>query len=221
MIRVLGRRNSMNVQKVMWALGELGLDYQRDDVAGSFGLPDGYATQNPNQTVPTLQDNGLTLWESNACVRYLARTYGHGVLWPEDAAALAVADQWMDWQQTTLAPPFFQIFINEIRVPPDKRDAAAVAAGVERCARLFRMLDEQLGATDFLAGRGLSMADIPVGTMTYRYFAMDIRRPELPHLEAWYARLCERPAYRKHVMIAFGTNHEEWLAEERRNAGIQ
>ena len=89
MITVLGRRNSANVQKVMWTLGELGLAYQRHDVGGSFGYPDDYP--NPNRVVPCIRDGDLTLYESNACVRYLARRYGAGSLWPQDPAA-AIAD---------------------------------------------------------------------------------------------------------------------------------
>ena len=50
MISVLGRRNSANVQKVMWSLGELHLPYQRNDVGGSFGYPEDYA--NPTRLFP-------------------------------------------------------------------------------------------------------------------------------------------------------------------------
>ena len=120
MITVYGRRNSMNVQKVMWTLGELGLEYHRHDVAGSFGFPPEYQNLNPNGVVPTIQDGDLTLWESNACVRYLARTYGEGSLWPSDAITLAHGDQWMDWASSTMNPAFFGIFMNLIRVPAER-----------------------------------------------------------------------------------------------------
>ena len=105
-IEVFGRRNSANVQKVMWVLGELGLAYKRHDVAGSFGVPPGYSELNPNPVVPTIRDGDLTLWESNACVRYLSREYGsleglgadtdRPMLWPQDRNTLAHADQWME-----------------------------------------------------------------------------------------------------------------------------
>jgi glutathione S-transferase len=44
------------------------------------------------------------------------------------------------------------------------------------------------------------MGDIPVATFLYRYFTLDIDRPRLPRLEAWYERLCGRPAYRIAVL---------------------
>ena len=143
-IEVYGRRNSLNVQKVMWALGELGLGYHRHDVGGSFGYPDDYAALNPNPLVPALADGEVRMWESNACVRYLARTYGEGGLWPGDPAALACADQWMDWQATRLAPAFLPAFIQLIRMPEEQRNSQAIEAGLASAATLYRLLDRHL-----------------------------------------------------------------------------
>ena len=221
MITVYGRRNSMNVQKVMWTLGELGLEYHRHDVAGSFGFPPEYQNLNPNGVVPTIQDGDLTLWESNACVRYLARTYGEGSLWPSDAITLAHGDQWMDWASSTMNPAFFGIFMNLIRVPAERANMQQVAASVDRCATLARHLDGHLADQSFMAGDSLTIGDISLGCVFYRYFNLDIDRPDVPSLKAWYGRLCERKAYQKHVMIPFGSNAEEWLVEEKKNAGVQ
>ena len=221
MITVYGRRNSMNVQKVMWTLGELGLEYHRLDVAGSFGFPPEYQGLNPNGVVPTIQDGELTLWESNACVRYLARTYGQGSLWPSDPIALAHGDQWMDWASSTMNPAFFGIFMNLIRLPAERANMQQVAASVDRCETLVQHLDRHLADQPFMAGDSLTIGDISLGCVFYRYFNMKIERPEVPNLSAWYERLCERQAYRKHVMIPFGSNAEEWLAEEKKSAGVQ
>ncbi|MCB1692841.1 MAG: glutathione S-transferase family protein [Pseudomonadales bacterium] len=211
----------MNVQKVMWALGEMGISYERKDVAGSFGLPEAYTRINPNGVVPGIVDGDLTLWESNACVRYLARTYGQGTLWPTDGIALAHADQWMDWASSSVNPPFFQIFMNMIRLPADKADTTQIEAGVRNCARVLMILDTHLAHRRYVAGDALTMGDIPLGAMMYRYFTLDISRPSLPNVERWYEHLVERDAYRKHVMIPFGHNADQWLVEEQKNAGIQ
>jgi len=221
MITIWGRRNSLNVQKVMWTLGELGLDYERRDVAGSFGFPDDYGKINPNGVVPTIADGGLTIWESNACVRYLARTYGKGTLWPDDAAQLAQADQWMDWATTTMNPAFFQIFMNMIRIPAERADAGQIEGGTRNCARLAQRLDDHLAGRSFMAGEHLTIGDIPLGCVFYRYFNLDVDRPHVPNVVAWYERLCSRATYQKHVMIPFGTNADEWLVEEKKGAGIQ
>ena len=62
--------------------------------------------------------------------------------------------------------------------------------------------DAELSHAD-LGGARLGLGDIPAGTHLYRYFGMDLERPSLPRVEAWYERLQERPAYHKHVMIPF------------------
>ena len=147
MIEVFGRRNSANVQKVMWVLGELGLDYKRHDVGGSFGYPDDYP--NPNQVVPTITDGDLTVWESGACVRYLAREYGEGSLWPADRNRLAIADQWMEWHRSDFTNAYFPTFMNLVRVG---RSASELADGIAKCAAAYQQLDAQLAGQDFIAG---------------------------------------------------------------------
>jgi glutathione S-transferase len=221
MIEVWGRRNSMNVQKVMWTLGELELDYLRHDIGGSFGMTDEYRAMNPNAVVPTIIDGDLTLYESNACVRYLARSYGFDYLCPADPRAAAIADQWMDWQCSTFSGAFFAVFINKVRTPADQRNEKQMQRGLEQTTQLLRQLDSHLASQLFIIGDALSMADIAIGAHLYRYFEMDIDRPSMPNLRAYYDRLCARDAYRYHVMIPFGSNVEEWQAQEQKNAGIQ
>lgn len=217
MITVLGRRNSANVQKVMWTLGELDLPYQRQDVGGSFGYPDNYP--NPTRVVPTIDDGGIVVWESNACVRYLARTYGQGSLWPTDARTLACADVWMEWQRSDVSNAFFPLFQMKVRGMNATLDK--IEQCVTNCASAFAQLNAQLKEREFICGPTLSMADIVIGAMMYRYMTLPIERPSLPYLDAWYARLASRPAYQKHVMIEYGGNVDEWAAHEQANAGIQ
>ena len=217
MITILGRRNSANVQKVMWTLGELDLPYQRNDVGGSFGYPEDYPS--PNHVVPTMKDDDLVVWESGACVRHLARTYGAGSLWPEDPAQLALADMWMEWHRSDIAGAFFPLFQMLIRDMPSTPET--IAKLTANCGRIFGQLDTQLQGRDFICGDTLTMADIVNGAIAYRYMTLPIERPALPAMQAWYARLADRPAYRKHVMIEYGRNIDEWNAHEAANAEIQ
>lgn len=217
MITVLGRRNSANVQKVMWTLGELDLPYQRNDVGGSFGYPEDYPS--PNHVVPTMKDDDLVVWESGACVRHLARTYGAGSLWPEGPAQLALADMWMEWHRSDIAGAFFPLFQMLIRDMPSTPET--IAKLTANCGRIFGQLDTQLQGRDFICGDTLTMADIVNGAIAYRYMTLPIERPALPAMQAWYARLADRPAYRKHVMIEYGRNIDEWNAHEAANAEIQ
>ncbi|HSA81303.1 MAG TPA: glutathione S-transferase [Geminicoccaceae bacterium] len=203
MLRIWGRTNSINVQKVMWTVGELGLAHERIDAGGAFGGLDTpeYGTLNPNRKVPTIDDDGAVLWESNACVRYLAARYGAGSLWPEDVKRRGQSDLWMDWQQTTLLPDMTVVFWGLIRTPEAQRDLAAIKVAAERLGATWRVLDQHLATRRFVTGDSLTMGDIPVGAACYRYYGLPIARPQLPNLEEWYERLTERPAFREHVML--------------------
>ncbi len=202
MLKVWGRSTSSNVQKVMWAVGELSLDHERFDVGGSYGKnkEPAYLAMNPNGLVPTLQDGDFTLWESNAIVRYLGRNYGKpDQLEPADPKIRAKANQWMDWQISVLGPAIGPAFWGLIRTPEEKRDLAAIAAAQAKTVEAMKMLDAQLGRTKFVAGAKFSYGDIPVGIMAYRYWQLVPERPELSNLARWYKELQTRKAFNDHV----------------------
>ncbi len=208
MLKVWGRTNSINVQKVMWTVAELGLEHERIDAGGAFGGLDtpAYGALNPNRRVPTIEDDDgrVVVWESNSTVRYLAARYDKGGLWPEDPAARARADMWMDWMQTELVPDMTVVFWGLIRTPEEQRDLAAIEAAAKRLGDKWRLLDGWLeagGGRNYVAGNDLTMGDVPVGAACYRYHELPIERPELPRVAAWYARLRERAPFREHVMI--------------------
>jgi len=199
-----GRLSSCNVQKAMWALEEIGVPYRRVDLGGDFGGLDdpAYRALNPHGRVPTLQDGDVTVWESNAIVRYLAATYSTGTLWPETPAERAEADQWMAWTDS-LYRSWIDLFWKFVRTPPARRDLAAIEALHAQCISRYEALDRSLSSRAYIAGDRLTMADIPAGMTLYRWFEMEVERSPMPHLEAWYARLRERPAYLKAICIPF------------------
>ncbi len=203
MLKVWGRPNSVNVQKAMWTIHELGLEHEHVVVGGEHGGndEDWYLAMNPNGRVPCIQDGALTLYESNAIVRYLAEKYGADGLWPDSTEERALANLWMDWQATMLGPAMTPAFWQLIRTPAAERDPAQIEAGGAACAALYQLLDGCLAGKSYLVGERFTMADIPLGAMTYRWFGLDLPRPEVPNVSAWYERLCQRPAYQRHVML--------------------
>jgi len=206
MLKIWGRKSSINVQKVMWAVGELGISHERIDAGGPFrGLDtEAFGTMNPNRRVPTIDDDGVVVWESNAIVRYLAAKHGAGSLWPVDPGERARSDMWMEWTTADLQPAFVGgVFWAFYRTPEPQRNWPAIRQGVARSAILFRILDRHLEGKDFVAGERLTIGDIAAGAQLYRYYELEIDRPNMPNVEAWYARLKERPAYREHVMVPF------------------
>ena len=208
MLKVWGRKTSVNVQKVMFAVGELGLQHQRFDFGGSFGGLDTpeYGLLNPNRLVPTIDDNGFILWESNAIVRHLAQRYGRGTLSPADELTFAKADSWMDWSITTIVPDVINTcFLQLIRVPAKDRDVRGVEAAAKRAGEKLGVLNHQLNGRAYILGDQLTIADVALGTLMYRYFTLPIQRPSLPNVEGWYHRLSKRPAYQSHAMIEFNS----------------
>jgi len=203
MIKIWGRNTSSNVQKAMWAVGELGLEHTRIDVGGAYGKTKEapYLAMNPNALVPTLEEeDGFTLWESNSIVRYLAAKHDKaGALEPKDAKQRAKASQWMDWQLSVIGPAITPVFWGLIRTPPEKRDMAAIKAGSEKTVAAMQILDAQLGKTKFVAGDAFSYGDIPVGVMCYRYVQLVPDRPATPNLDRWYAAISSRKAFQDHV----------------------
>jgi glutathione S-transferase len=202
MIKIWGRNTSVNVQKVMWAVGELGLPHERIDVGGPFGKNNepAYLAMNPNGLVPTLEEDGFVLWESNAIVRYLAAKYGAGTLEPADLRLRARASSWMDWQLTVAAPALTPVFWGLVRTPPEKRDQAAIEAGKIKTIAAMKIVDAQLANSAFLAGDTLSVGDIPAALMAYRFRRLVPERRALEHLERWFAAIEQRPAFKQHVL---------------------
>jgi glutathione S-transferase len=205
MIKIWGRKNSVNVQKVLWCCDELGIPYERVDAGGEFGgtrEPE-YLAMNPTALIPTIRDDGFTLWESNTIVRYLAAKYGAGSLWPEDLAARSLAEKWMDYQLGTVWVAFRAAFLGLVRTPPEKRDPDQIQASLESTAEALAILDAHLAGEEYVAGADLTVGDVALGTTVYRWLNMEIERPEMPNLEAWHDRLTTRPAYQDNVMVPF------------------
>jgi glutathione S-transferase len=201
MLHLWGRLSSINVRKVVWCAQELGLAFQRTEAGAAFGVvrTPAYRAMNPNELVPTIDDEGFELWESNVIVRYLCARHASGALYPEPLAARFDAERWMDWQQTTLNPAGRDAFIQWVRTPAERRDPAAAARSVQATERLLALLDAHLGTRAFMGGEAFTMADIPIGCELHRWFALPTAlyaRPAWPRLERYFETLRDRPAAR-------------------------
>ncbi|KPC49170.1 glutathione S-transferase family protein [Amantichitinum ursilacus] len=204
-VKLWGRKNSSNVQRVLWLLAELGVDYQRVDVGGPFGGLDtpAYRALNPYGRIPALQHGDVAVWESHSILRYLAATFGQPDFWPAAPAQRAAADSWLDWSLSTLQPAFVEVFGGFYRTPAAQRNEAAVAKAIERLNQIYQFVDQQLAERPYLVGQQLSLAEFGAGASLHRYLHLDFARPELPHVHAWYQRLLQRPGYAEHVALPF------------------
>jgi len=218
MTKIWGRSGSSSVQKVTWALAELGVDHERTDAGFGYGVTDSpaYLAKNPNGTVPTLEESdGFVLWESNAIVRYLAVRHGHGTLAPRDRRDHARAESWMDWASITFEPALSQLWVEHLVTEYPKFGAQNPAlraqypltpeAREKLIATVVRRLEvfaAALPAEGHLLGAQLTIGDIPIGQLISRWFKLPIAHPPLPRIQAYFELLSRRPAYRDHVIAA-------------------
>lgn len=205
MIHLWGRRTSINVQKVMWVLAELKLDHERTDAGGSFGglNDDAYIAINPHQKVPTLVDGDIVLWESNAIIRYLADAYGKDVIFGSTPAERGTSDMWMEWYQSSVYASFQTIFHQSVKLPHADRNPQILAQAQEAVYKQFGLFDSTLENRAFINGDHLTLGDVPIAACLYRYYTMDIERPDYPNIARYYDNLVQRPAYSNTVMINY------------------
>jgi len=202
MLKIWGRANSINVQKVLWCCGELRLRYERIDAGNEFGVtktPE-YRALNPNGFVPTIEDGDFQLWESNVIVRYLAQKSEDSRLYPADIRTRFDAERWMDWQATVFWPALRPLFIELIRTLPANRDVTVISRAESLSLAAAQILDARLSDRTFLAGECFSIGDIPAATTVHRWYALDIHHPELPNLQRWYDLMKQRRPFQEAVM---------------------
>jgi glutathione S-transferase len=202
-LTIWGRANSVNVQKVLWCLRELDIAYHRIDAGMAFGKNDepDYLAMNPNGRVPTLVDGDFILWESNSVMRYLVLAYGQGSpIYPQAAKARAGVDRWLDWTLSTLQPVDRPVFWALVRTPVEKRDMVAIQKDADAEAVQWRIVDAQLATRRFIEGDQFTIADIALGAYARRWFGVEgIRKPQLGHLERWFAQFASRPGFQQFV----------------------
>jgi glutathione S-transferase len=202
-LKIWGRANSVNVQKVLWCLSELDLAYQRIDAGMAFGRnrdPD-YLAMNPNGRVPTLVDGDFVLWESNSIMRYLVRAHAPGSsLYPDAPKQRAGVDRWLDWTLSTVQPVDRPVFWALVRTPLEQRDMVAIQKDADAEAEVWRIANAQLATRRFIEGDDFTLADIALGAYARRWFGVEgVTKPQLPHLERWFAQFAGRPGFQKFI----------------------
>lgn len=203
MITVWGRKNSSNVKKVLWALEELNINYQQKDVGGAFGGLDTpeYLQMNPNGVIPTYQDGELTLWESNAIIRYIAAKYGEKTLSCDNLEKHAITDMWMDWAGTNLFPLIQQMMKKIVRTPKEQQDPQLNTQILSEINHLMSILDAHLAQQTYVGGDQFGIADIALAPLIYPWHEVIKVNPSFLHIDRWFDLLAQRPAYREIVMI--------------------
>jgi len=205
MLRLWGRPNSYNVQKVIWFLDELSIDYENVNVGSTTGDLESaeFLSLNPLGLIPVIQDENQTIWESNTILRYIASKYGAKEFWSDNAFDRSKFERWMDWEATKLQPDFLGLFWGYYRTPENQRNLENIDRFKVRCQYNLAILDKVLKESIFVVGSKFSLADIVIGTSFYRYYNMGIDVPEYRNIRSWYQRLSERVSYQRKIAVPF------------------
>ncbi|MGJ5179733.1 glutathione S-transferase family protein [Bradyrhizobium oligotrophicum] len=202
-LTIWGRPNSVNVQKVLWCLAELGAGFQRIDAGMQFGrnTEADYLAMNPNGRIPTLVDGDFVLWESNAILRYLCLAHGgEASLYPRQPRQRAAVERWLDWTLSTVQPIERPLFWGLVRTPPAARDMNALQKAADEAASMWRILDTHLSTRAYVEAESFTLADIALGCYARRWFGVEgVVKPELPHMMNWYRRISQREGFIHHV----------------------
>lgn len=204
MIELYGRRTSINVQKVSWTLCELNLEFKWHEEHGAIGKinVENYEQINPQLIVPTLNDNGSIISQSNSIVRHLYRKYSDFYKLT-NTNDIAIADQWMEFQSTDLQINMTPVFWGLIRTSQEHRDHELINKNVILLNNKFTILNNFLKIRKFIINDSFGMSDIILGVATYRYMSLPIERPELIHLTKWYESISSRDCFIKNIQGTF------------------
>lgn len=200
-LKIYGRANSINVRKVLWACGEIGLDYERYDFGRGFTGTDTPEFQNVSLfgVVPVIDDAGFVLRESQAIVRYLATKHGRADLFPDEMRERFLVEAWMDWATTDVYQEVRPVFQGLVFKLPQFTDETVIANGITGWIRQMRVFDAHIGAEGpYVMGDAFTIGDIPIGLIVNRWFQTPFEKPELANVAAYYERLKTRPAYLEH-----------------------
>ena len=209
-IKLYGRPTSARTQKVMLALAELGLEYDYVLASATMG-PEGsvakggkpfgvvhtkkYYDINPTRTIPTLDDNGYILWESNAIVQYLGMRYNSRLFYGDDVYLCNSALRWMMWENNRLITPMHNIVEQRFRLPAHVRNNELEIRSEKMLIEEFIIVENQLAKTRYIAGDCWSMGDIPISIRCHRFYLLDIAKPKMPNLESYYERIKKRVSF--------------------------
>lgn len=179
-------------------LEEIGLDYRVVPVDISLGeqFEEGFLEISPNNKMPAMVDHdGINkeetpVFESGAILMYLGDKTGK--LYPEDSSKRNIVNQWLMFQMGSVGPMLGQA--HHFRQYSPERIEYAYNRYTDEASRIYRVMDERLGRSEYFAGDYYSIADIAVLPWVIPHDNQGQDLGSYPNLERWYEELKSRPA---------------------------
>ena len=203
-MKVYGHPMSTCTRKVLATLAEKGHEasFELVDLMKGQQKSPQYMAKHPFGVIPFLEDDGFTMYESRAIIRYLDAKLPGTKLTPSDLPSLGRMEQWLSVEQSYFSPGALAI-VMELMFKALRGggapDMAKVAKGRDESARALDAVDRALMTQAYLAGDTFSLADI--SWLPYlQYLAATPHGTlitERPHVKAWWQRISTRPSWKK------------------------
>jgi len=193
MLKLYGTSKSRSARS-LWALEELGLKYEHVPVEVSQAKSAENLKRNPNGHIPTLQDDGLTIWESMAINLYLAEKYGKAPFWPSSVAQHGAAYQWSFWAMTEIEPRLMTVLTHRIFLPADQRDEKVVAQALEALKAPLKVLDDTVKGHEYILGNDFTIADLNAASVLSFAMLAKVDFSPTPAAGAWLNKCLGREA---------------------------
>ena len=177
----------------------LDCEVQPIDLGRGDQLSPQYLALNPNKKMPTLEDDGFVLWESNAILFYMAAKRPDGELWPSDLRGQAEVLRWLAWQSAHWDAESWGMVVFEKASkavlglgPPDP---AFIARGEQNFARFAAVLNDSLRGKTWLVGESLTIADFSIAGFVPLVERMALPVEKFSEILRWYKGLAALPAW--------------------------
>jgi glutathione S-transferase len=178
----------------------LDCEVQPIDLGRGDQLTPQYLGINPNKKMPTLEDDGFVLWESNAILFYMAAKRSESGLWPSDLRGQADVLRWLAWESAHWDAESWGMVVFERASkavlglgPPDP---AFIGRGEQNFARFAAVLNDSLRGKTWLVGERLTIADFSIAGFVPLAERMALPVEKFPEIPRWYKRLAALPAWR-------------------------
>lgn len=197
MLKLYGQYRSRTF-RVAWLCKESNIPYEHVNVTinveGATCKEPWYVALNPNKRVPTIDDDGLVMWESAAINLYLAEKY-RSPLWPKDWAGRARALQWAFYIANDVEGPMITMQRHRHMLPPEQRNEALAQEAEQQVMPRMQVLEDHVAKHGFFGGAAWGLADFMVASVCYSMWLNKFPLLEkFPKFHAWLEESVSRPA---------------------------
>jgi glutathione S-transferase len=196
MLKLYGTSKSRSARS-LWAVEELGLEYEHIPTAISQAKSSNHLRINPNGHLPAIDDDGSIIWESMAINLYLAEKYGKGSLWPASVEDHGHAYKWSFFGMTEMESHLLALLNQRVLLPTEKRDEKVAQRAIDVLKAALAVLDGALQGKDYLLGNSFTIADLNVASVLSWAIPAKLDMSATPAAQAWLQKCLSRDANKK------------------------